>query len=62
MSDESRIEEMQKKLSKKALESMEKYKDIQTSIGTLRQDLELDWMTYSDVLIQVCLDEAAGDS
>ena len=62
MSDETRIEEMQKKLSKKSLKSMEKYKETQTSIGTLRQDLELDWMAYSDVSIQVCLDGVAGDS
>lgn len=54
ISDQTRIELVDKKISSAAREAMERYTDTQVALGGLDQDMHSDWLKHSDVLLQVC--------
>lgn len=64
MSDEPRIESMESKMEKSALQAMDKYKQMQRNMGSLDPDLDVNWLTYSNVMIKICseIDFDSGDS
>ena len=54
MSDQTRIKLVEEKTSSSALEAMEKYKDVKTTLGQFDATMYDDWLAYSNVLLQVC--------
>ena len=63
ISDQTRIELVDNKISSAAREAMERYTDIKVALGGLDEDMHNDWLKYSDVLLQVCAetDSDSGD-
>ena len=56
MSEQSRIELVDSKISAAAINAMEKYREFKTMMGNLDFDMYNNWLKYSNVLIQVCAD------
>ena len=54
ISDQTRIELVDRKISSVAREAMESYVSIQVALGSFDQDMYNNWLKYSDVLLQVC--------
>ena len=54
VSDQTRIEWMQEKLSPAAKAEMEQHRSMLRALGKARDTLLTDWLVYSDALISVC--------
>ena len=39
---------------------VQKYRDIQVTLGTLDEELSSNWLKYSNILIQVCSEMPSG--
>ena len=42
------------KISREALVAMEKYKELQVTLGQLDAKIYSNWLEYSNILMQVC--------
>jgi hypothetical protein len=62
MSDQTRIELVEEKISSSALKAMEKYKDVMITMGQFDATMYDDWLAHSNVLMQVCSEMNFGDS
>ena len=65
ISDQTRIELVDRKISPAVREAIERYTGIQIALGGLDQDMHNDWLKYSGVLLQVCAEmdfDGGGDN
>ena len=65
MSDQARIEDVERKISRATREAMEKYKELQVTLGQLDTTMYANWLRYSNILMQVCSEmdfNGGGDS
>ena len=62
MSDQTRIEAVEGKINRAAYEAMEKYRDLQITLGQLDATMYADCLKYSNILMQVCSEMDCGSS
>ena len=60
VSEQTRIEWVQQKISAASGMAMQEHKRLLKSLGKLDLELETDWFKYSDELIMVCSDLPAA--